>query len=506
MSRLRSFLDRLLEADEAEVRETPLDLIDLAAALYGSKKALLFKAVGPERAEVAGNVVGSRDRLGLAFDCSKADLLAEVRRRLQEPIPPKEVDGSEAPIQEVQVIGDEVDLTRWPIHLQHEGDAAPYISAGLDVVSDERTGRVNVGCRRFMLRGRRELAIDLNPPSDLRALYQWKASRHEPLPLVVVIGTDPVDFVGAAISLGPARLTDELHLVGGLRGESVPVVRALSVDAWVPADAEVALEGYLDPSGFTDTEGPYGEYLGYDGDSKINPVFRVTAITSRAEPLFQTATIGSRNLAWTDTAHLMGIRTELLVWMALETAVRQPVAVYVTPASGGMYHARVAMDYSSPGGARNAIAAILGSAANIKHVFVVDPDVDVFSEEEMEWALATRFQADRDLVELHGLRKAPLDPSAEGAVGSKVGFDLTLPRDERTFPAVSIPPTSAQEDAPTVSVREALSDKPRRFVDLIRETSSRDGREIVRELEALRSEGAVKLGKDGLYRLVEDEG
>ena len=117
-----------------------------------------------------------------------------------------------------------------------------------------------------------------------------------------------------------------------------------------------------------------------------------------------------------------------MVWRALETAVREPLNVFATPSSGGMYTLRVSLRQRVPGEARNAIAACFGALVNVKNVFVVDPDIDIFSDEQMEWALATRFQPDRDFVCASGFRTIPLDPSLEGAaLGSKGGFDLTMP-------------------------------------------------------------------------------
>ena len=130
----------------------------------------------------------------------------------------------------------------------------------------------------------------------------------------------------------------------------------------------------------------------------------------------------------TDTAQLTTLRTEVLIWRALETAIREPVAVYAPAATGGVYNVRIAMRQRVPGEARNAIMAAFGSQANVKNVFVVDPDIDIFSDEQMEWALATRFQPHRDLVVESGFRTLPLDPSlGEATTGAKAGYDLTLP-------------------------------------------------------------------------------
>ncbi|MDR9824049.1 UbiD family decarboxylase, partial [Vibrio sp. FNV 38] len=126
------------------------------------------------------------------------------------------------------------------------------------------------------------------------------------------------------------------------------------------------------------------------------PLFHLTAITHRADAVFQTVTIGGPQLARTDTAQLVAAKTESTIWMSLLQAVREPVAVCCTASCGGMYNVRVSLRQRYPGEARNAIAAVFGSVADVKHVFVVDDDVDVFNDGQIDWALATRFQADRD--------------------------------------------------------------------------------------------------------------
>src|SRR5207248_7436797 len=167
-------------------------------------------------------------------------------------------------------------------------------------------------------------------------------------------------------------------------------------------------------------------------------------------------------------------------WRALETAVREPVAVHATTSSGGMYTLRVALRQRVPGEARNAIAACFGALTNVKHVFVVDDDVDIFSDEQMDWALATRFQADRDLIVGSGFRAVPLDPSLGGSPsGAKAGFDLTRPVAERDAPRwrVSTAPLPDGDGPVTGDVASALRDGPRTFRQLMTARGSRDGRD-----------------------------
>ena len=147
---------------------------------------------------------------------------------------------------------------------------------------------------------------------------------------------------------------------------------------------------------------------------KRNPVFHLTAITHRKDALFQTVTIGGKHLGRTDTAQLTTVKTESAAWAGLVTAVREPVACFATPSSGGMYNVRVSIRQRVPGEARNAIAAVFGSMAEAKQVFVFDDDIDVFSDEQCDWALATRYQGDRDTIQGSGFRVVPLDPSLGG--------------------------------------------------------------------------------------------
>jgi UbiD family decarboxylase len=493
--RLRRFLAEL-PPEEIETRHEPIDLAAVAAALDGNPRAVLFDVVGPERHVLAGNVTASRSRVARAFGVAPHELLHEVRRRLANSPSIVEVARTEAPAQEIVLTGGDADLTTLPVHLQHGADGAPYISASTDFAIDPKTGWTNIGMRRLMLRGRMEAGVDLNSPSDLRAIYEASAAAGRPLPVSFVVGSHPIDHLAAVMRLA----IDDLALISSLRAAPLPVVKCVTNDVRVPADAEWVLEGYVDARGHVEPEGPYGEFLGYYGAVKRNPVFHLTAITRRRDALFQTASIGGKWLARTDTALLNAIRTEVMVWRALETAVREPLAVHATPSSGGMYTLRVKLRQRVPGEARNAIAACFGALTNVKHVFVVDPDIDIFSDEQMDWAFATRFQADRDLVVMEGMRTVPIDPSLMGSrVGAKAGFDLTWPVGAAARLETQVPEPPRFDGKRFPSIEAALADGPKFFEQLMSAVGSRDGREIVRELEALRAKVALDRDADGRY-------
>src|SRR5712671_968421 len=498
--RLRAFVEGL-GGTECEQRSGTSKLSDVARALEGNPKAVVFEHSGSGGFPLVGNALASRSRFALAFGVTPQKLLPEILRRLRGKPEIVEVSRNEAPVQEIVQTGAEVDLTKLPAHLQHGKDGGPYISAGMDFTVDQSTGLTNVGLRRFMLRGRTTTGVDLVAPSDLRNIYLAALARGERLPLSVVVGGHPVDYFGATMRM-PG---DELSLLASLRAAPMPVVKCITNDQRVPADAEWVLEGYLGEEGYVEPEGPYGEFLGYYGGVKTNPIFHVTAITRRRDALFQTLTIGGATMSHTDTAQLTTLRTEVLVWRALETAIREPVAVYAPAATGGIYNVRIAMRQRVPGEARNAIAAAFGSLANVKNVFVVDPDIDIFSDEQMEWALATRFQPDRDFVVASAFRTIPLDPSLAGhaSLGSKAGYDMTMPMNSKRKLEAEIPEPPHFEGARFACIEDALREGPKFFEQLMVAVGSEDGRELVLELEDLRSKGLIKRdAAEGRYMLV----
>ncbi|MGP0093908.1 MAG: UbiD family decarboxylase [Xanthobacteraceae bacterium] len=498
--RLRRFVERLVQQGECVVHDAPIDLIDIAAVLDGNPKAVWFRAVGPERTELVGNVMGAKRRVAMALDTDAAGFVPRMRGRLARPIAPVEVTSSAAPVHEVVLTGDEADFRKLPVHLQHGLDAAPYISASMDFARDPATGWTNIGCRRMMLRGARTAGIDLIAPSDLKAIYLKVAPTGQKLPVAFVVGGHPTNFL-AGVAL--ARPMDELHVLGAMRGEAVPIVKCRTIDVFVPADAEYVLEGYLDPRGHVESEGPYGEYCGYYGVVKRNPLFHLTAITHRRDALFQTVTISGRNLASTDTAQLNAARAETAIWNVLEQAIREPIAVHVTGASGGMSNVRVSMRQRNPGETHNAIAAVFASMADVKHVFIYDEDIDIFSDEQVDWAFATRFQADRDLIVGSGYRVVPIDPSLQGSrIGAKLGFDCTKPFGKgEAFEWTAAAPPAGLPQRELRSVEETLTAGPASYIELMAALRTRDGREVLTDLERLYAEGRLARQDDGRYRL-----
>ena len=415
-------VERLAELGEVEPHDAPVALGALANLVEQSPKATHFRAVGPERFEMVAGVNAAPKRIAAAFGVDEKKVLAEYLRRLQQPQKVAEIPPVEAPVQQVVLTGDKLDLTRLPFYLQHEFDGAPYISAAMDFTIDPATGKPNVGCRRLMLKSRTTLRSNLTQPSDLRRIYLGCVERKEKLPVSFVIGAHPCDFL-AATSKAPI---DEFELIARIRGETLPMVKGITNNVPVPADAELVIEGYFDEAGYSEIEGPYGELYGLYGPMHPDPIFHATAITMRKDVLHQTLLHGGRHLTRNDAAQLSAINFAVMVWRALKEAGIDVADVYLPPAATGLHHARIAIRQTAAGQARAAITAVM-KLPLVKHVFVVDEDVDIHSEDDMEWAMATRFRADRDIIAEPGHFAMSMDPTGENGKMVKAGFDLTRP-------------------------------------------------------------------------------
>jgi 2,5-furandicarboxylate decarboxylase 1 len=502
--RLRRFVERLIDLGEVEIHDEPVRLIDLSAIIEATDKATLFRKAGPEQYELVAAVSASRRRMAAAFAVEVRETSHEYLRRLERPQPIVEVPSAAAPIHQVVLTGEQIDLTRLPFFLQHELDGGPYISSAIDFSSDPLTGKRNVGCRRLMLRDQCTLTSNLTQPSDLKEIYRGCVETGRPLWVTFVIGSHPLDFLSATLRI---KSDDEVALVAALRGQPLPVVRGVTTDLLVPADAELTIEGYFDAEGWRVLDGPYGEWWGFYGPTHPDPLFHVTAITMREDVLYQTVVHGTRHLERCDANGAATVSVEANAWRVLKAAGIEPSAVYHVAASPTGSQLRVALKRDQPGQARAAIAELF-TIPIVKHVTVVDDDIDVFSDAEVNWAHTTRLRPDRDVIIESGFRgRVGLDPTIDqdGTI-SKIGFDATIPIGspddvEHWRP---LPPVVEQQPARYASVREALQAGPKFFVRIMESLGSGDGREVALELERLRQAGLVDRLHNGEWHVVGD--
>jgi 2,5-furandicarboxylate decarboxylase 1 len=398
--------------------------------------ALKCEKVGDYDIPVVGGLYWTRARVASALGWSAGELSAKFAAGVGHPIAPEMV--ASGACQEFVTTGGDVDLTELPIPFMHEKDGGPYISAGVAFANDAQFGP-NAGCYRLMFRTRREMAMDLFTASDLRRYYTKTFERNQPLPVAIAIGVHVFEHMAAAYK-APAGL-NEMHIAGGLRGEPVQMVLCKTVDVAVPANAEIVLEGELMPNGWTADEGPFGEFAGMQGDLKHNPLFRLTAITHRKNPIFY-----ALQMPW-ENDWLNGPATEAACARVLGLAGIQVAAVRATE-GGCCGWSVVAAIKKRAGEGKNAIAALL-SLPVVKQVIVTDDDIDIYDSNEVEWAVTFRCQADKDIVILSGMKGKHVDPSVrpwdlksgELPTTSKFGIDATIPegipafRYERIVPA-----------------------------------------------------------------------
>lgn len=392
---------------------------ELAAVLkrLDGSRAGLFERVRGHAAPVLGNALSSRQMVALAVGAkTPADVLQRLGHAVATPIAPVVVGRDDSPVR--QTVEPTIDLGRLPLPTHHELDSGPYISAGIVIAKNSETGQRNVSIQRFQLSGPDRLGIYM-APRHLWELYREAEARDRALDIAIAIGVHPALSLASQVPV-PFGV-DELGIAGALLEQPVRLVRGETVDLEVPADAEIVIEGRILP-GVREDEGPFGEFPRTYGPRTKTPVVQVTAVLHRRDFIFQTTLPASRE-------HLLlgGIPREAALLDALRKVSPRVRAVNLTFGGSCRFHAVVALDKQVEGEPKNVLLAALASHSDVKQAIAVDSDVDIFDTDAVEWAVATRFQADRDLLVVPGAWGSRLDPSARGGVSTKVAIDATMP-------------------------------------------------------------------------------
>jgi len=416
----RQFLDRLRQAGELVDLHQAVDIRHIATLVDQAKTALFFHKVNGYDMPVVSGIIRSRERAMMGMG---AETYREIEDRLnaalQRPIPPKRVKTS--PTREVVMEGDEVDLYRLPIPMSSIYDGGPMITAGVVIARDPELG-MNSGMYRFIVKEKNLTGIDIVTPNNMRLFTQRAFERKEPLPISISIGTHPIEMAGSGYR-APLGV-DEMAIAGGLRGSPVELAPCKTIDLPYIADAEIVLEGEILPTGWTWPEGRFGEFTRLMGGLHWNPLVRIKAVSMRKDAIYY-----NLHMPWENTWIAAPTRYAA-IRQALKTAGVQVKDINVTLGGCAFWHAVISIR-KQPGEAKNALLAAL-SVMDLKHVVVVDDDIDVFDPTDVEWAIATRVQGDRDVMIVGNARAKPLDPSLpQGAgvvpTGAKVGIDATIP-------------------------------------------------------------------------------
>ena len=432
-SDLRAFLANL-GSDLLKVGE-PFDpkheMAALLRAMPANGPAVLFENVsGHPGARVIGNLVASRRRVAQALNTTEAGLAATYLQRTRLGIAPHLI--ADAPVKEVQHRAP-LDLAALlPVLTHHEGDGGPFITSGVVLCHDPVTGRRGMGIHRMMVKGGTRMGILLaNPP--LSAFHAAAEAAGRPLDIAVALGVEPALLIAAVVKIGPQG-PDKMDLAGALRGAPVDMIRAETVAVDVPARAEIVIEGRVLP-GLREAEGPFGENTGYYF-SNLSPVVEVTAVTHRRDFIYPAL------CPWTadvDSLLSLAAGTELLG--QLRTQISGIADLDLTTGTCG-FGAVIALSKARPTDVRRLIHLALSMDKRLKMVTVVDDDVDIRDPREVAWALATRFQPDRDTVILSGMEGYVIDPSCGGGTGSRMGMNATRGSGPE-FDKITIPAAAA---------------------------------------------------------------
>jgi 2,5-furandicarboxylate decarboxylase 1 len=263
--------------------------------------------------------------------------------------------------------------------------------------------------------------------NEWRHVHQFlnvQEAQDEPLPIAVAIGLDPAIMIAA----GARYDDDELLIAGAIRGRGVPVSRGVTIDVDIPAEAEIVIEGHLVPHA-RQGEGPLAEFHGYFGEIWSSPVFQITAICWREDPIFQTIIPG-----WNEHVYLGNVLPrEPLLLNYVEHVSKNVTGLHIPPYGSG-FTSIVAIDKSNPGEPKNVALGAFTAHVNVKWCIVVDADVDIYDPSDVMWALTTRVDWSQDVFLVTGAQGHEMDPTADvRGVHTKIGVDATYKPERREY-------------------------------------------------------------------------
>jgi UbiD family decarboxylase len=429
VSDFRSYLQALDRAGQlVHVSKEVSPEFEIAAYVRKSSDtdgpAFVFENVrGHPGWRVAAGLYGTLARLPVALGCTLDQVVDRYGAAVRHPVAPRRV--KDGPCREVVLTGEQVDCTALPIVVHSELDAGRYVTAGVMFGRDPDTGVLGVGLQRMQLKGPRLFGVNMPAERRVGRAALKAEDRNERFGVAVVLGAGPCVDLASQAKIPHAQ--EKLGVAGALAGRPVDLVPCETVDAEVPADAEMVIEGHFVPKARA-PEGPFGEVAGTYGLVGNRHVFEVSAVTMRRGAMYQTALTG---MPTTDN--------HVQAWPAICESIKRmaqqacPEVVDVH-AIGPYYIAIVSIRKRLAYEARNVILSVLGATAGApqaKYCIVVDPDVNVRDINQVLWALYTRVQPDQDAMVFPPLVGAPLDPSAPiHRHSSKMGFDATVPLGE----------------------------------------------------------------------------
>lgn len=409
--------------------------------------AMLFHNVkGHPDAVVAIGVLASRNRVAALLDCRPEELGKKLYHSVDNPIPPV-MSKEPALCQQITHRAEDKDFDLYklvPAPTNTPDDAGPYITLGMCYATHPDTGQSDVTVHRLCIQGKDELSIFFTPGArHIGAMAERAEQLNRSLPISISIGVDPAIEIGSCFEPPTTPLGyDELAVAGALRGQPVELCNCVSVNERAIANAEYVIEGEIlphirvqeDQNSHTGYAMP--EFPGYTGPASNQCwKIKVKAVTHRKNPIMQTC-IGPSE----EHVSMAGIPTEASIYGMIEKAMPGRLQnVYCATPGGGKYMAVLQfkkLTSSDEGRQRQAALLAFSAFSELKHVFLVDEDVDCFDMNDVLWAMNTRFQGDADIITIPGVRCHPLDPSnnpgcspsiRDYGIACKTIFDCTVP-------------------------------------------------------------------------------
>lgn len=438
---LRSFVSEL-DANGELVRikrevDARFELPALLEQLERAGKAYIFENIAGRDFPLVGGLLSSARRMGLSVGQSAGpdyDHRAHARvygEALQHPRAPVEV--SSAPVKDVILTGADIDLGKLPVPTFFELDSGPFITGAVGLSRDPEDGHLNMGFYRGLITGKDTVVVNASSLSDLRRIYAAAETSGEPMPIALAIGAPPALLMCASGKTPPG--VSELDIAGGLQGAPVRLIKCETSDLRVPADAEIIIEGLVEPN--NKIENTLGEFAGQYGPETA-PVTRVTAITHRKNAMYYSIMAGRNPEHNTIGAvSTYGMQRIIADNLRQQFPNIQDINVACEPRLGAMLHIFISINKTSDAEPRKLLEAAFAATAGIfpvsmitKRIVVVDSDVDVFNLEEVEWATWTRLSGAEKILIKPNVKSWELERCVNDDMESvRVGIDATMDMD-----------------------------------------------------------------------------
>jgi 2,5-furandicarboxylate decarboxylase 1 len=411
---LRSFLEQLDRDGEltriGKEVSTEYEMAGIIDAL--GEKPVFFEKVKESDFPVVAGLVSSKELIARALNMKKEQLLHKLSTAIENPLSADVVEKGECQ----EIVEKTVDLTKLPIMRYTEKDGGKYIASAIAVIKDPELGR-NTCFHRLMLLDKNKFVARIVEERGTDTAIKKSGGE---LDIAMCIGNSTAVLLAAATSL--PKGVDEMGMANVL--EKTELVNCKTIDVEVPRDCEFVLEGRITKE--TASEGPFLDLTGIVDKVRQQPVIEIKCITHREKPIYQTILAG-RN----EHKFLMGMPKEPTIFNEVNK-VCECKDVYITPGGCSWLHAVVQIKKKNPDDGKKAIKAAFEGHRSLKHCVVVDDDINIYDQNDVEWALATRFQADKAAVILPNQRGSSLDPSGDLTEGKKartckMGLDATIP-------------------------------------------------------------------------------